>query len=101
MEKNSKPPFEAMMVRGRQLASDAKYAEAVAVFDQAIDFNTGLGRVYFERGVCYYKLGQYRRAMDDFNTAAILGCETAQIWCRHHITISDGGHENDDGDHSW
>lgn len=90
--------FETMMARGRQLASDAKYAEAVAAFDRAIDFNTGLGQAYFERGVCYYKLGQYHRAMDDFNAAAILGCETARIWCRYQITASDVDHENTDRD---
>ena len=98
MKKINQTRFENLLAKGRQLFSDADYANAAKAFDRVIDFNTGFGQAYFERGVCYYQLGQYHRAMDDFNAAAVLGCETAQIWCRHQITITDQKNENTYGE---
>lgn len=80
---NFRKKAEAMYEKGRRLALSGEYAEALQAFDRAIELRNGYAEAYFDRGACYYKLGQYLRATDDINAASVLGCETAQIWSRY------------------
>ena len=89
-----------MHEKGRKLAAENRHREAIVAFDSAIDLHMGCAEAYFRRGVCYYKLGQYSRALDDIDAASILGHETARIWCRHQITVSNSDHENTDSEFS-
>lgn len=74
--------IKALLEEGRRLASAGDHIRALNTFDRVIDLNAEHAQAYFERGTCYYKLGYYRRAADDIDTACLLGCETAQIWSR-------------------
>ena len=38
---------------------------------------------YFERGVCFYKLGINQQATNDLAAAAMLGCEAAEFWSKY------------------
>ncbi len=79
---------EAMYREGRELALTGDYAQAISVFNRTIDLYKGYAKAYFDRGVCYYKLGQYTRATDDINAASVLGFETAQFWSKHQRTTN-------------
>jgi tetratricopeptide (TPR) repeat protein len=68
--------------KGQQLMLSEKYSAAINAYDLAIDKNTEFAEAYFSRGACYYVLGYYRRATDDINAAALLGCQIAQFWSK-------------------
>jgi Tfp pilus assembly protein PilF len=51
------------------LAAQGDYARAVRALDRAIRFNSGLPLAYTRRGWLYMKLGDDRKALDDFNRA--------------------------------
>ena len=63
--------------KGRVLMGDGKHSESITAFTAAIDENTEFGKAYFERAVCFYKLGFYMKAENDLKAAAVLGCEEA------------------------
>lgn len=55
---------------------------AIQAFDLAIDKNIACARAFFNRGVCHYRLGNYRQAQEDLEAAAVLGCEDAFPWSK-------------------
>ncbi|MGD8990916.1 MAG: tetratricopeptide repeat protein [Desulfobacterales bacterium] len=68
---------------GLQLMQKGQYRKAIQVFDQAIDHKIKLAEAYFERGVCFYKLGNNRQAANDLAAAALLGCKAAEFWSKY------------------
>jgi tetratricopeptide (TPR) repeat protein len=68
---------------GLQLKQKGHYQKAIHAFNQAIDHKIKFAEAYFERGVCFYKLGNNRQAADDLAAAAMLGCEAAEFWSKH------------------
>jgi tetratricopeptide (TPR) repeat protein len=68
---------------GRRRMSDGCDAEAIQAFDLAIDNNIEPAQAYFNRGVCHYRLGNYRQAKDDLEAAALLGCKDALFWSKY------------------
>lgn len=75
---NSRQLFDS----GRKLRAEGKYPESIKVFTLLIQENSEFGKAYFERAVCYYKLGSYINAENDLQAAAVLGCEEALFWSR-------------------
>jgi tetratricopeptide (TPR) repeat protein len=76
-----------------QLKQKGQHQKAIRAFDRAIDHKMRFAESYFARGICYYKLGNSRQAMDDLDAAALLGCKDAQFWSKHdrnRIQRSDG-----------
>jgi tetratricopeptide (TPR) repeat protein len=69
--------------KGIQLKQKGHYQKAIQAFDRAIDHKIKLAEAYFERGVCFYKLGNNRQATDDLAAAAMLGCEAAKFWSKY------------------
>jgi tetratricopeptide (TPR) repeat protein len=69
--------------KGVQLKSNSRYQKAIQAFDQAIDHKIKLAEAYFERGVCFYKLGNNRQASKDLAAAALLGCKAAEFWSKY------------------
>jgi tetratricopeptide (TPR) repeat protein len=69
-------------VQGQKQFRLKDYAKALYAFDQALKRNPRHGEAYFRRGVCRYKLKHYRSAQSDFEAAALMGCETAQLWSK-------------------
>ena len=69
--------------KGVQLKQKGHYQKAIEAFNQAIDNEIKIAQAYFERGVCFYKLGQHRQATDDLAAAAMLGCEAAEFWSKY------------------
>ncbi len=65
---------------GLQLKQKGHYQKAIQAFNRAIDHKINLAEAYFQRGVCFYKLGNSRQAADDLGAAALLGCEAAEFW---------------------
>ncbi len=63
--------------------SDGFDAEAIQAFNLAIDNKIERAQAYFNRGVCYYRLGNYRQAKDDLEAAALLGCRDALFWSKY------------------
>ena len=71
--------------KGRRLIRDGSHREAIDALDLAIEKNPMYAEAYFVRGACYYALGSYRRAGDDLDAAALLGCQDAQFWSKYPI----------------
>jgi tetratricopeptide (TPR) repeat protein len=69
--------------KGLQLKQKGHYQKAIHAFNQAIDNQIKFAEAYFERGVCFYKLGNNRQATDDLAAAAVLGCNAAEFWSKH------------------
>jgi tetratricopeptide (TPR) repeat protein len=69
--------------KGLNLKHRGQYQKAIRAFDQAIDHKIRLAEAYYERGVCFYKLGNYRQASDDLAAAALLGCKAAELWSKY------------------
>ncbi len=42
------------------------YREAIADFGRAMELNSTKGEAYFSRGVCYFELGDFKRAKREF-----------------------------------
>lgn len=58
---------------GIALLYDKQYTKAIERFDKAIMLDHKLGVNYFQRGECYFLMGHYKNALDDFNHAQTLG----------------------------
>ena len=56
--------------------------EAIQAFNLAIDMQIESAQAFFNRGVCHYRLGNYRQANDDLGAAALLGCKDAYPWSK-------------------
>ena len=69
--------------KGLQLKCNSLYQKAIHAFDQAIDHKIKLAEAYYERALCFYKLGNTRQATDDLAAAAMLGCEAAEFWSKY------------------
>lgn len=76
------PKIKSLFENAKRLASTGDFAQALKTYNEVIDLDAEHAQAYFERGTCYYRLGNYRRAADDIDTACLLGYETAQIWSR-------------------
>jgi tetratricopeptide (TPR) repeat protein len=68
---------------GRQRMSDGCLAEAIQAFNLAIDKKKASAQAYFNRGLCNYRLGNYRQAKNDLEAAALLGCRDALFWSKY------------------
>ena len=69
--------------KGLQLKQKGHYQKAIQAFNRAIDNKIKFAEAYFERGVCFYKLGNYRQASNDLAAAALLGCKAAELWSKY------------------
>ena len=87
MKKSEHSEFELNQwyQEGRRRMSDGLHLEAIQAFTLAIDSRIACGQVYFYRGVCNYRAGNYRQAKDDLEAAALFGCRDALFWSKHDI----------------
>ena len=69
--------------KGIQLRQERRYQKAIQAFNQAIDNEIKFAEAYFERGICFYRLGNTRQAAEDLAAAAMLGCKAAEFWSRY------------------
>jgi tetratricopeptide (TPR) repeat protein len=69
--------------KGLQLKQKGQYRKAIQAFNRAIDNKIKFAEAYFERGVCFYKLGNNRQASNDLAAAALLGCKAAELWSKY------------------
>lgn len=60
-----------------------QYQKAIQAFNQVIDKKFKFAEAYFERGVCFYKLGNTQQASNDLTAAALLGCKAAELWSKY------------------
>jgi len=80
--KNKPRNTEEWYQRGYHLMAEGRYSESIKAYSMAIEHDLEYAEAYFARGACYYKLGYYRKAVDDIKTAAVLGSENAIFWSR-------------------
>ena len=69
--------------KGLQLKQKGHYQKAIQAFNYAIDNKIKAAEAYFERGVCFYKLGNNHQATSDLAASAMLGCEAAELWSKY------------------
>lgn len=59
-----------------------QYALAIKELDSFIRLNNHVPQAFFERGLCHYRLGQYKNATDDFNRTIDLDPKYADAYVR-------------------
>ena len=96
MKNNSEMDARSWYNKGQKLALSRKYSEAVKAFDKAIEEDITFADAYYERGVCYHKLGDYHREVSDINTAAKHGNVSAQIYKKQHPECPKCGYIKED-----
>jgi tetratricopeptide (TPR) repeat protein len=96
MKNNSEMDARSWYNKGQKLALSRKYSEAVKAFDKAIEEDITFADAYYERGLCYHKLGDYHREIDDINTAAKHGNVSAQIYTSQHLKCPKCGYIKED-----
>jgi tetratricopeptide (TPR) repeat protein len=79
MDLNVKNYFE----QGRRQMSDGRIKEAIHAFDLAIGMKIECADSFFNRGVCHYRIGNFRQAKEDLEAAALLGCNDASLWGKY------------------
>ena len=70
--------IETMMKMGRALYNNKNYEAAIDMCTDIISLNPNHRLAYYNRGVVHYKLKNFRRAGNDFISAAKLGHKEAQ-----------------------
>ena len=85
LKKSENSEFDAKdwYEKGRRKMTAGNYTEAIQAFDLVIDKKIKFARAYFNRGVCNYRLGNYRQAKSDLEAAALLGCRDAFFWSKY------------------
>ena len=58
--------------KGLQLKCSSHYQKAIHAFDQAIDHKIKLAEAYYERALCFYKLGNSHRPRNAVKCSAKL-----------------------------
>jgi tetratricopeptide (TPR) repeat protein len=58
---------------------ERKYAEAIVLYDQAIEIDPSLAYVWHDRGVCYRELGNNTEALRNFDQAVKLAPDDEEL----------------------
>ncbi len=98
MEKSQFSGFsdKELYEKGRRLSRDGRHREAIEALNSAIDKNPLYAEAYFARSASHYALGRYRRAGEDLDAAAVLGCRDAQFWSKYAIYSFDKGDDDNE-----
>ena len=67
-----------LIEKGRTFYNSGNYPDAIKAYSSIVDLNPKGMTSYFNRGVVYTKVGDYRQAVNDFRIAARLGHKKAQ-----------------------
>lgn len=92
-EKKLRSAILTFYAEGCNLTHAGKLSEAVDTFTLAIENNVHRAEAYFRRGVCHYRLGNFRKTANDMDAATVLGCKDAQMWSRYALQQSDNTDE--------
>lgn len=97
---SSKPlPPRELRRKGERLMREGAWSDALDAFEAALQSDPRNARAYWGRGVCRYQLGAYRRAAEDMDAAALLGCRDAQLWSRFDVGAAEDDEDGEnDGD---
>ena len=66
---------------GVLLLEDAKYEDAIAIFEQDIEKERNLDEAYRGIGIAYFELGEYEKSADSFEAALEYGAEETATLC--------------------
>ena len=58
---------------------EKNYTASSIELTQLIDAGYAESEAYTKRGISYYYLGEYKKALDDFNEAELLGSQSAEL----------------------
>lgn len=61
------------------LMRSRKYKEAIIYFSKVLSYDCSLADLQFQRGICYYKLGQFDLALDDFAYLRFSGLDGTKL----------------------
>ena len=64
---------------GKSLFQEGRYEEAIAPFNEALNFKDNDSGIYINRGDCYRKKGMIELAMSDYQRATKLGAKTSDL----------------------
>jgi len=74
------------LFRGAQLVKREQYKEAIPVLTEAVKDFPGDARVFYFRGVAYYKLGDYKKALQDFSSGIVIDSTDKDLYFQRAIT---------------
>jgi len=58
---------ENLLEDAYQLSKEKKYSDAIKIYDEVILDNNKIQLAYYSRGICYFNLENYSKALADFN----------------------------------
>jgi tetratricopeptide (TPR) repeat protein len=64
---------KAYVNRGNVYVKSERYTLAVADYSKAIELNPNNGRAFYNRGIAHHRIGQQKRACEDWQQAKFLG----------------------------
>jgi tetratricopeptide (TPR) repeat protein len=66
--------------KAEELIKQQAWNEAILYLDRAIVKSPKLANLWADRGMSYFNLGQYKRSLDDLNTAILLNGQLGQAY---------------------
>lgn len=79
-EKNNAGPDDEWVEKGRLLAVDGKYTEAIECFNKALELNDTHVACLFYKGVSLYGLDQYKKSIEYFDKVLKIDTEHGEAW---------------------
>ena len=70
---------EQLLHEGIQLTGSGQFAQAVRAFEEAIKLNPEYADAYAALGRAYFKMREWRRAVDNLHRAAALNAKLRQV----------------------
>jgi len=62
---NNKILFE-LISTSDSLFQKKQYAQAIRCFNQIIEIDSNIGKVYYQRGICYVKTDKFQKGINDY-----------------------------------
>ena len=87
-----RPPAIRANQKGVAYLERAKWNEAIAAFDQAIQRDPHFAIAFSNRSLCRYYLGEFVKAIEDANQAVALNSSLAEAFSNRGLALSGQGH---------
>ncbi len=78
------PLFDSYIAQAKQEFNDANYKESAKLYGKALELEQS-AKIYYNRGLAYYKCEKYGNAIDDFEKCLSLGASTDEMRHVHKL----------------
>ncbi|HWQ66837.1 MAG TPA: tetratricopeptide repeat protein, partial [Methanospirillum sp.] len=89
------PHMELIVRIANEKAFHGDYAEALVLYDKALELNPKSAQVHHSKGTVYDMLGKYDEAIECYNSALEFDPSDAEIWYNKGMTLKKKGCDDD------